>query len=156
MAPAGGYLAVTGAWSEPWYALPVLAAAVMFWVAGFDVIYSIQDVEFDRAEGLHSMAAAVGVRSAISRARIFHVAAVLLFLAIGALRLFPVGEAYLAGVAVMGALLVYENWAVRHAARRGLDLGVIDRAFFRSNVAVSMSLFALTVVDRLLAIGATA
>jgi 4-hydroxybenzoate polyprenyltransferase len=153
IAPVGGYLALSGSWTEPWYALPILAGAVMFWVAGFDVIYSIQDVEFDRAAGLHSIAARRGSRGALVQARMFHAIAATLFLSIWALRLFPINGLYLAGVIAMIGLLVYENWAVRHAATRGLDLRVVDRAFFRSNVAVSMILFGMTLADRLVAGG---
>jgi len=152
IAPVGGYLAIAGEWSDPWFALPVLAAAVMFWVSGFDTIYSIQDIDFDRGEGLHSIAARLGPARAIALARMFHSFAVALFLAIWALRLFPVGFVYLSGVAAMIGLLLYENWAVRNAAVHGLDLRVIDRAFFRANIAVSISLFALTLIDRLLRI----
>jgi 4-hydroxybenzoate polyprenyltransferase len=154
IAPAGGYLALTGSWTDPWYALPILAGAVMFWVAGFDVIYSIQDIEFDRTAGLHSVAARRGPRGALLLARLFHALAAALFLSIWALDLFPVGWLYLAGVIAMIPLLVYENWSVRHAAADGLDLRIVDRAFFQSNVAVSVILFAMTLVDRLSAGGA--
>jgi 4-hydroxybenzoate polyprenyltransferase len=151
IAPVGGYLAVTGQWSEPWFALPVLAVAVTFWVAGFDVIYAIQDIEFDRTIGLHSLAVRSGRQGAIMLARVFHAVAVVLFLAIGLVRLFPVGRLYLAGVALLAVLLVYENTAVRKAALHGLDLRTIDIAFFRTNIAVSMGLFAFTLADRLVA-----
>jgi 4-hydroxybenzoate polyprenyltransferase len=151
IAPAGGYLALTGSWTEPWYALPILAAAVMFWVAGFDVIYSIQDIEFDRNAGLHSIAARRGTSGALVLARVFHAIAAALFLSVWAFRLFPVEWLYLAGVLAMIPLLIYENWSVRHAGTAGLDLHVIDRSFFRSNVAVSLMLFVLTLADRLTA-----
>jgi 4-hydroxybenzoate polyprenyltransferase len=149
IAPVGGYLAITGHWSEPWFALPVLAAAVTFWVAGFDIIYSIQDIEFDRSIGLHSIAARRGAKSAIRLARTFHLLSIALFLGIGSFHLFPVGRVYLAGVAGAALLLGYENWAVRGAAHRGLDLRLVDRAFFRVNIGVSMVLFAFTLLDRL-------
>ncbi|MBI4519401.1 MAG: UbiA family prenyltransferase, partial [Gemmatimonadetes bacterium] len=60
IAPVGGYLAIAGAWPQPWYSPVVLALAVAFWVSGFDVIYSLQDVQFDRAHGLHSIPARTG------------------------------------------------------------------------------------------------
>src|SRR3546814_19175340 len=53
IAPVGGYLAVTGAWSTPWWLLVALASAVAAWVAGFDILYSLQDVEFDRSQRLY-------------------------------------------------------------------------------------------------------
>jgi 4-hydroxybenzoate polyprenyltransferase len=151
IAPVGGYLALAGAWSSPWYALLVLAAAVMFWVAGFDVIYSIQDIDFDRAAGLHSIAARYGAAKAVLMARLFHGVAVILFFLIWAMQLFPVGSLYLAGVAGAALLLFYENWSVRSAATGGLDLKKVDLAFFRTNIAVSLGLFALTLADRLFA-----
>src|SRR5690606_5851764 len=64
IAPVGAFLAVSGTWPEPWYGLPLLAAAVMFWVAGFDVIYAVQALAFDRSHGLHSIPAKLGARSA--------------------------------------------------------------------------------------------
>jgi 4-hydroxybenzoate polyprenyltransferase len=149
IAPVGGYLAIAGEWSTPWYALVVLAAAVTFWVAGFDIIYSLQDVDYDRKRGLHSIAARQGPRRAIAVARLFHVIAVVLFAAIRLLGLFPVGNVYVAGVAVMAGLLVYEN-VVAGGASETPDLATIDRAFFRSNIAVSLSLFAFTLIDYLL------
>ncbi len=149
IAPVGAYLAVAGTWPEPWYALPLLAAAVMFWVAGFDVIYAVQDVDFDRAHGLHSIPARAGTRSAFALARLFHAMAAALFLTLGAFRLFPVGRAYLAGVAIVILLLFYEHAAVRRTERGRLDLATVDRAFFRTNVAVSVTLFVFTAIDRI-------
>jgi 4-hydroxybenzoate polyprenyltransferase len=150
IAPVGAYLAVTGAWSVPWTALVALAAAVTFWVAGFDVIYALQDIGFDRAQGLHSLAARLGARGALAAARVFHTLAVALFFALWALRLFPLSWIYLGGVGVAAFLLAYEHWVVRDAARGEVDLGRIDRAFFHTNVAVGFSLFLFTLVDRLL------
>jgi 4-hydroxybenzoate polyprenyltransferase len=150
IAPAGAYLAIAGVWPEPWYALPVLAGAVMFWVAGFDVIYSVQDVEFDRAHGLHSMPVRYGATGALRLARVFHAVSFALFAAIGVLGIFPVGALYLAGVLVMAGLLLYEHRVIGAADPARLDLPRIDRAFFHANVAVSMSLFGFTLLDRLL------
>lgn len=147
IAPVGGYLAVAGEWSRPWFALPVLAAAVTFWVAGFDIIYSLQDVEYDRMRGLHSVAARQGPRRAIGIARSFHAVAVLLFAALHVFDMFRLGPAWLAGLVVMAGLLVYEN-RIAGGAAEVLDLKLIDRAFFRINIAVSLSLFAFTLLDR--------
>ncbi len=149
IAPVGAYLAVSGTWPEPWYALPLLAAAVMFWVAGFDVIYAVQDLDFDRTHGLHSIPARIGARGAFALARLFHALAAALFLALGAFGLFPVGRIYLAGVAVVVLLLLHEHRAVRGAERGTLDLATVDRAFFQTNVAVSMTIFLFTLADRL-------
>jgi 4-hydroxybenzoate polyprenyltransferase len=153
IAPAGAYLAVSGAWPEPWYALPALAAAVAFWVAGFDIIYSVQDVEFDRSHGLHSMPARYGASRALSLARLFHAVSFLLFAAVGLAGLFPVGPLHLGGLGVMAALLVYEHRLIGRGVA-DLDVARMDRAFFHANVAVSSSFFAFTLLDRLAGPGA--
>ena len=69
IAPVGAYLAITGAWATPWYALLVLAGAVMCWVAGFDVLYALQDIEFDRAHGLRSIPARIGTAGSLRVSR---------------------------------------------------------------------------------------
>lgn len=148
IAPVGAYLAISGEWSNPPIALVVLATAVMLWVAGFDVVYAIQDIDFDRANNLHSMPSRLGTKRSLLLARIFHMAAVAAFVAILAFGLFPVGIFYAAGVGFMGGLLFYEHRIV-HGGR--LDLARIDRAFFKMNVVVSTSFFVFTLLDRLFA-----
>ncbi|MGH7501729.1 MAG: 4-hydroxybenzoate octaprenyltransferase [Longimicrobiales bacterium] len=155
IAPVGAFLGISGVWPSPWFALPIVAAAVMFWVAGFDVIYSLQDVDFDKRRGLHSIAARYGPITALRLARAFHAAAVLLFLAVRVLELFPVGLLYTIGVILMALLLVYENHVARTAVGDAMDLRRIDRAFFRANITVSMLLFTLTLLDRLAQMAAT-
>jgi 4-hydroxybenzoate polyprenyltransferase len=149
IAPVGAYLAITGEWSTPWYALVVLAAAVMAWVSGFDVVYAIQDIDFDRANNLYSMPARLGVKRALLLSRVMHMVAVALFVAILAFELFPVGLLYAVGVGFMGGLLVYEHRIVRSG---NLDLKKIDRAFFQLNVMVSTSFFLFTLADRIFSI----
>ena len=148
IAPAGAYLALTGAWPSPWYALPILSAAVMFWVGGFDVIYALQDLEFDRMHRLHSVPARVGARRALVLARVSHACALLLFACLPLV--FPLGRVYLAGAAVMLALLVYEHRVIGSGDVEQLDLPRIDRAFFHANVGVSIAMFTFTLLDRLL------
>jgi 4-hydroxybenzoate polyprenyltransferase len=60
IAPVGGYLAVTGQWSDPWWMLVLLASAVATWVGGFDILYALQDIDFDCEQGLHSLPASLG------------------------------------------------------------------------------------------------
>ncbi len=124
IAPVGAWLAVTGAFAP----FPLLiAAGVLFWVAGFDTIYGCQDEEFDRRSGLHSPAARFGVTGALRLARAFHVLAVLT-LAV-AVRAAPgLGAGALAGVAVMALLL-----ALEHRVVAGGNLRRIDMAFFTLN-----------------------
>jgi 4-hydroxybenzoate polyprenyltransferase len=150
IAPAGAFLAVSGVWPEPWYLLPVLAFAVMFWVAGFDVIYALQDVDFDRTHGLHSIPARIGAQGALGRARLFHALSFLLFGAITVFDMLPVGIFYAAALVVMAGLLVYEHRLIGAGDPATVDLSRIDRAFFHANVGVSLSFFAFTLLDRLL------
>ena len=142
IAPVGGYLAVTGAWSDPWWMLPVLAAAVMTWVAGFDVLYALQDVAFDRQTGLHSIPAALGEARALVAARSFHVATVFALAAVGAA--VAAGWVYWLGVAVVAALLVYE-----HSLVRVDDLSKLDAAFFTMNGIISIAFFGFVLAERL-------
>jgi 4-hydroxybenzoate polyprenyltransferase len=150
IAPVGAYLAVTGAWSRPWYALVVVASGVMFWVAGFDVIYALQDEGFDQQHGLHALPARLGPRGALRAARLLHGLAVLLFAAVWVFHWFGVRWLYAAAVAFMAAALHYEHSHVRDAAAGQIDVRRIDRAFFLANVVVSTTFFALTLVDRLI------
>jgi len=147
MSPVGAYLAVTGSWSEPWWALLVLAAAVTFWVAGFDIIYAVQDEAFDRAQGLHSIPARLGARRALLVARLIHGLAVLAFGATWFI--FPVGRLYLGGVAMMAVLLHFGHAGLRDQDSGNLDPVRIDRAFFKVNVAVSTGFLVFTLLDRI-------
>jgi 4-hydroxybenzoate polyprenyltransferase len=150
IAPVGAYLAITGSWSTPPGALLVLAAGVMCWVAGFDVIYALQDLDFDRAHGLHSIPTRLGADRALVAARTLHILSVLAFAAVVLLQLFPVGALYAAGVGFMVALLWYEHRLLAGRQVHELELNVIDRAFFRVNVLVSTSFFFFTLLDRVL------
>jgi 4-hydroxybenzoate polyprenyltransferase len=142
IAPVGGYLAVTGVWSRPWWMLIALAVAVMAWVAGFDILYALQDIEFDRREGLHSVPAAVGGRRALAIARGLHTLSVLALAAAGVAA--GVGWIYGLGVCVAAALLIYEHSLVRHD-----DLSRLDAAFFSMNGIMSIAFFAFVLAERL-------
>jgi 4-hydroxybenzoate polyprenyltransferase len=142
IAPVGGYLAITGAWSDPWWMLPVLASAVMTWVGGFDVLYALQDVAFDRQAGLHSIPAAVGEHRALWISRLLHAGTVgalaLVGWAVGA------GWLYWTGVAVVAVLLLYEHSLVRPG-----DLSRLDAAFFTTNGIISIAFFGFVLAERL-------
>lgn len=142
IAPVGGYLAVTGAWSEPWWLLCVLSLAVMTWSAGFDVLYALQDEAFDRAAGLHSLPAALGARRAILIARFLHVDTVV-FLALAALGARGGHAWMLGGVGVVAVLLAYE-----HSLVRADDLSKLDAAFFTMNGIISIAFLACALVAR--------
>jgi 4-hydroxybenzoate polyprenyltransferase len=147
IAPVGGYLAVTGRWSEPWWLLCVLATAVVTWGAGFDVLYALPDIAFDRAQGLHSIPAALGERGAIAVSRGLH-AMTLLSLAlvgVGAFRGDSIASVlYWAGVLVVAALLLYE-----HSLVKPDDLSKLDAAFFTMNGVISLLLFGFVLAGRL-------
>lgn len=143
IAPVGGYLALTGAWSRPWWALALLAAAVMGWVGGFDILYALQDVGFDREHGLHSLPVTLGERGAVRTARALH-ALTVACLALGGVALGG-GTLYLAGVAVVAVLLVYE-----HALVRPGDLSRLDAAFFTMNGIISVTFFAFVLLERVI------
>ena len=143
IAPVGGYLAITGAWSIPWWMLIALAVAVATWVGGFDILYALQDVGFDRENRLHSIPAAFGEGRALSIARDLHVLTVvaLALAGIGA----GAGLIYFIGVAVAAALLLYEHSLVKHN-----DLSRLNAAFFTMNGVISIVFLGFVVTERLL------
>ena len=137
LAPGGAWIAM-GASPEP--SILALMAAVITWVGGFDVLYSLQDERFDREHGLHSIPARFGTMGAIVVSAVLHAATV------GALILCGTwlarGPAFFVGVALVALLLAYEHALVG----RG-NLAKIDRAFFDINGYVSCGFFALTALD---------
>ena len=137
LAPLGAWVAVTGRF--PWEAW-ALGGAVAFWIAGFDLFYSLFDLEVDRTQGLHSVATRFGAAGAFAGARAFHLLTVALLVAAG-LGL-AVGGAYWAGVAVVALLLVYE-----HSIVRPHDLRRLDAAFFTVNGVIALVFFGFVVVD---------
>jgi 4-hydroxybenzoate polyprenyltransferase len=142
IAPVGGYLAVTGHWSEPWWMLVALATAVATWVAGFDILYALQDESFDRAQHLHSIPARHGAVRAVWTARLLHVATVVSLTIVGFAT--AAGWLYLLGVVVVAALLLYEHMLVD-----ATDLTALDAAFFTMNGIISIAFFLFVVADRL-------
>jgi 4-hydroxybenzoate polyprenyltransferase len=139
IAPVGAWLAVRGSFSP----VPLaLALAVVCWVAGFDVIYACQDLDFDRKEGLRSIPARWGVAGALWIARSFHLLAVGLLIAVGVLG--AAGWIYAAGVGLVAVLLVYEHSLVKPG-----DLSRVNQAFFLVNGLVSVGFFCAVLLDRL-------
>jgi len=143
IAPVGGYLAITGAWSDPWWMLIALAVAVATWVGGFDILYALQDVGFDRENSLHSVPAAFGERRALTIARVLHVLTVagLALAGIGA----GAGLIYFVGVGVAAALLLYEHSLVKTS-----DLSRLNAAFFTMNGVISIVFLGFVLTERLL------
>ena len=142
LAPVGAWLAVRGAFVD--MATPLLfGGAVTLWTAGFDLIYACQDADHDRAAGLKSVPARLGVAGALGAARALHAASVALLAAVYLVN--PhVGALYGAGLAAAAALLLYE-----HSLVRADDLSKVNVAFFVLNGLVSLVFGALTIVDAL-------
>ena len=136
-APLGAWIAIRGTADRPAF---LLAGAVLFWVAGFDILYALQDMEFDRESGLHSIPARLGVAGSLWTARIFHLASCL-FLAALYLSM-HLGPFFLAGLIATCGMLLYE-----HRLLRGGNLDCLDAAFFNMNGYISVTLFVATLLD---------
>jgi 4-hydroxybenzoate polyprenyltransferase len=137
LAPVGAWVAITN--ELPWEAW-ALGGAVAVWVAGFDLLYALFDLEIDRAQGLRSFPQRFGVPATFWTARACHVATVAL-LAVAGLGL-PVGGLYWVGVGVVAGLLAYE-----HAIVSPGDLRRLDAAFFTMNGVISLAFFAFVLLD---------
>jgi 4-hydroxybenzoate polyprenyltransferase len=138
--PIGAWIAVTGTIALP---AVLLGLAVLFWVGGFDILYALMDIDFDRRTGLFSIPARLGASGGVVVARLFHLlTATFLGLLIPVLELGPL---YLLGLAQAVALLAYEHWLLRR-----FGLAKLDMAFFNVNGAISIGLFLFTLGDRLL------
>lgn len=137
VAPVGGALAVTGSFDWP---AVVLALAVMAWVAGFDILYSLQDVDFDRSARLHSVPVKFGVSKALTLSGACHMATVVLLILFGFLA--SLGAVYAAGVVITAVLLRIEHGLVGEG-----DLSRINTAFFTINGWVGILLFVFTAMD---------
>jgi 4-hydroxybenzoate polyprenyltransferase len=137
LAPLGAWVAVTGRF--PWEAW-ALGGAVACWVAGFDLFYSLFDLEVDRAQGLQSAATRFGTRGAFAGARLLHLLTVVLLVAAGlGLR---VGTAYWLGVVAVALLLAYE-----HSLVRPHDLRRLNAAFFTVNGAIALVFLGFVIAD---------
>ncbi|OEU63498.1 MAG: 4-hydroxybenzoate octaprenyltransferase [Desulfuromonadales bacterium C00003094] len=136
-APIGAWIALRG--SLEWPPL-ILGLAVLCWVAGFDIFYALQDEEFDRSQGLHSIPARLGARRAIALAKLLHGLMIILLSLL--VLITPLGNLYLGGVLLVAGLLVYE-----HRLVRADDLSRLNMAFFTLNGYVSMCMFVFTLID---------
>jgi 4-hydroxybenzoate polyprenyltransferase len=146
IAPVGGYLAIRGEWSSPWWMLIALALAVTTWSAGFDVLYALQDAEFDRSEGLHSLPAMLGDERALDVARTLHMIAVVSLVAVGAAMFGTTryGTYYALGAVFVAVLLMYEHSLVTPG-----DLSRLDAAFFTMNGVISIGFFLFVLAERI-------
>jgi 4-hydroxybenzoate polyprenyltransferase len=138
-APIGAWIAVTGEFS--WKILP-LALAVIVWVAGFDVLYALQDLKHDREKGLHSLPVRLGVAGSLKLAERLHYA--MLALLVVQFFIFGLGLWYFIGLAVVTYLILYE-----HSLVTPNDLSRMDAAFFTMNGVISVVIFVATFIDLL-------
>lgn len=141
VAPAAAWIAVRGRLDAP---ILLLTAAVMLWTAGFDIIYSCQDYDFDRRERLHSVPARLGIAPALKIARLLHAAMIVLLLWLA--EILSLGPVSLAGVGLVAVLLIYEHSLVRPG-----DLSRVNAAFFTVNGVVSVLFFVFWAADILYA-----
>jgi 4-hydroxybenzoate polyprenyltransferase len=137
LAPIGAWIAVTGSYSlEPF----LIGIAVLFWVAGFDILYAIQDLDFDRKHGLFSIPVRFGIRYSITLTKLLHAVSIGLFILSGA-RL-HLGIFYFAGVVIAAFLLAYENSLIKPD-----DVSKLNVAFFTMNGFTSVIMFCFVAIE---------
>ncbi len=138
-APIGAWIALRG---DVGWQVVALGLAVLLWVAGFDIFYALQDLDFDRQAGLHSIPVKLGPERAIQLVRWLHLGMVILLLTL--LSVPGLGLIYFVGVLIVAGLLVYEHLLVRPD-----DLSRLDAAFFNMNGYISVTIFLFTLTDAL-------
>ena len=137
IAPAAAWIAVRGSFDPR---ILLLTGAVVFWGAGFDILYSCQDFEFDHSFGVYSIPRAFGVRRALIIARVFHLVTVGLLA--GMVVAFGLGKIAMVGVGIVALLLIYEHSLVKHD-----DLSRVNAAFFTMNGFISMGFLVFVAAD---------
>ncbi|VVB91203.1 4-hydroxybenzoate octaprenyltransferase [uncultured archaeon] len=146
-APVGGWLAVTGVFNYPFgapeIAMLLLLFAVTFWVGGFDLIYSLQDIDFDKKEGLYSVPSVYGVKNTLLLSFASHI--LMLGLLVGLMLVLRLGIIFKAGLVIIAILIWYE-----HTLVKADNFTNVPVAFFNVNAAVSLSLLVFTVADVLI------
>jgi len=136
-APLGSWIAVRGTFDRE---IIPLATAVIFWLAGFDVLYALQDIAFDRSYGLYSIPQRFGVKKSLLLSRIFHSCSYLLLVVNGLF--FNLGGFYWTGMFVVAGLFLYEHSLIKES-----DLSKLDIAFFNMNGYISAGIFLFTLMD---------
>ena len=139
LAPIGAYLAVSGIFDI----IPILfSCVVLFWVSGFDIIYSLQDEEFDKTQKLHSIPVLLGKKNALNLVKFLHFVTILLLLQIGNYSEFR--KFYWIGFSIFSALLIYQHGLVKHN-----DLSKVNLAFFTTNGIASVIFGAFVIIELL-------
>nr|WP_246625091.1 UbiA-like polyprenyltransferase [Fictibacillus nanhaiensis] len=140
IAPLGGWVGATGTLSPEAF---LLFFGVLFWIAGFDVIYATQDADYDKSHGLYSIPSTFGIRRALMTARWLHVASFIAFMLLGVVS--GMGWLFYLGVFISGAIMIYE-----HSLVKPHDLSKLDVAFFTMNGILSVVMFIFSIGDLLL------
>lgn len=138
-APMGAWIAIRGTLEPPAF---LLGGIVLFWVAGFDILYALQDLEFDRAAGLHSIPVRLGVQGSLLTARLFHLLMIILLIVLG--QVMGLGMIFTGGIVLVAGLLLYE-----HLLLRGGRLDKLDAAFFNMNGYISIAILLFTALELL-------
>jgi 4-hydroxybenzoate polyprenyltransferase len=137
LAPIGAYLAVTGEFDP----VPLIFSfCVLFWVAGFDIIYALQDIDFDKAENLRSIPARIGIKPALLLSSLLHLFAVILILAAGFI--YPFAWLYWVGAGIFTLLILYQHLIIKPG-----DLSRINTAFFTLNGFASIIFAGFVIAD---------
>lgn len=134
MAPAGGWVGVSGQITAP---MVLLCTAVALWICGFDAMYGAQDEEFDKSQGLHSLAVSYGAPNAFKLAAAMHVICIACFFAVGVM--LALGQAYFVGVGIAAGTLIYQHRIVSPT-----DFSRVTQAYFMRNGIVSVAIFVCT------------
>ncbi|MBS1114904.1 MAG: 4-hydroxybenzoate octaprenyltransferase [Nitrospirae bacterium] len=136
-APLGAWMAVKGSFDID---IIPMVIAVIFWLAGFDVLYALQDIDFDKKYGLYSIPKRFGIKKSIYFSRIFHITSFLLLLANG--MIFRLHGLYWTGMFLVAGLFLYEHSLIQED-----DLSKLDIAFFNMNGYISVTVFIFTLMD---------
>ncbi len=140
LAPVGAWIAITGKFSF----LPFLISfVILFWIAGFDIFYSLQDIDFDKKNSLYSIPVKYGIKRSLLIARCFHI--IMMCALIYMIPVFKLGAIFATGVNITGVFLLYEHSLVKEN-----DLSKIDKAFFSVNGWISIILFISLLLDLLI------
>jgi 4-hydroxybenzoate polyprenyltransferase len=140
LAPLGAWIAIKGTFNPE--ILP-LCFGVMFWVAGFDTFYGLQDMDFDKKQGLYSIPSIFGINASFWIARAFHLITIILLLSLAPL--FDLGSFYLFGILIAAGLMLYE-----HSIIKPSDLSKLNMAFFNMNGYISVTVFVFTLLNYLI------
>jgi 4-hydroxybenzoate polyprenyltransferase len=140
LAPMAAWIAIRE--FEQWPIPLVIGLAVLFWVAGFDIIYACQDADFDRQARLHSIPARLGVPAALRLALVSHILMLAMLVVLYLLASPPLGWVYLVGLGCVTVLLVYE-----HSLVRPDDLTRVNQAFFNVNIIISVGMLVVLLVE---------